>query len=314
MKRTKVLFPYYTADIFSSDVRGITSLENFVTSHRSPQPNIAALIQKINNASKNGDKKLKNNLKKKLYYFTPAVLIAKGQRRKYDNIQSFTGIAQIDIDGLDRETAIDLKQYLWESYPNFYCLYLSPSGEGVKGLMRIPIAKDVQDYKEFFQGIEDELDWIGGWDSAPKNPVLPLYLSIDKETFYNSNPIAWSKRGILEDQETYKNLTSETPKYTPKSGDSSEYRSAAYFERITAETFRKKIDNIVDGDGHPRLRSACLVLGSRAGAGYISASNAIDLAHRAVELSHYLKKGLANYKKTASWAVNQGFQRPKYYK
>lgn len=308
-----IVFPYYKGNIYEPFVEGYVSLDRFIDAHSDPTDTTWKLLSIINDAAINKDKTLKNNLKKQLHYFTPAVVIKIGTARRYENIIRFTGLVQIDIDGIELQDAKDLKVYLFDNYKEFFCLYLSPSGMGVKGLIRIPIVKSVKEYKEYFQGIEDEFDWIHGWDSAPKNPVLPLYISADRKILRRDNATVWTKKGELPDITTYENLTDKIPIRASIDGDSSVYKSKSYYEKITLDIFKKRIDAIVDSDGHMRMRSACLVLGSRVGAGYISLGDADFFAEQVIRGNAYLNKGIENYLKTMNWGITQGIKNPKYY-
>ena len=305
----ETVITYYNGDIKDSVARGEVSLDNFVQAHISPKQQISNLLDAIQNES---DKKKRGALKSKLFYFTPSVVIPIGKRRRYENIERFTGLMQVDIDNLESvEVARELREYLFRTYEQFYCVYLSPSKKGVKGLLKIPICESVKEYKEYFQGVEDELDWIYGFDSAPKNAVLPLYISRDSNLFYRERPSTWATKGEVANIETYENLT-PTPIPT-REGGTFTYKSQAYYERITIDIFVSKINQIFSSDGHPRLRSACLVLGSRTGAGYLSYTEALTLAENSIRANGYLRKGVENYIKTSKWAITEGFKKPKYY-
>ena len=305
-----VKFQWYNGNIKDTTPRGLVSLNTFIDSHRNPTEKIMSVFDAIEKASSEGNVNLKKQLKSNhLFYFTPGALFDNG--RKYTNIKSFTGLAQIDIDGLEKDEAIDLKEYLFETYKEFFCIYLSPSRRGVKGLIRIPIVKDVKEYKEYYQGIENELDWIAGFDSAPKNLALPLFISYDLDILSRNNAEVWSKKGDLLG-ENIENLSSKKPIVFNVEGDETVYKSKAYFKKISLDLFENKINSIND-NGHPTLRGACLVLGSRCGAGYLSTGEALNAAQYLIKNNSYLSKGISNYIKTANWAINQGFSNPKYY-
>ena len=308
----ETLFNWYNGNIKDTKPRGLVSLKYFIEVHQNPIEDIKEVFEKIQFAADTGDKELKSKLKQEnLYYFTPAAIFTGG--RKYANIKSFTGLAQIDIDGLEHEEAIDLKHWLFENYQEFYCCYLSPSGQGVKGIIKIPVSKNVKEFKEFYQGIEDEFDWIAGFDSAPKNVALPLFLSIDENILYREHPNTWIAKGELQDATKLPNLTSQKPTGLTIFGDASIYKSEAYYKLITLQIFRSKIDSIND-NGHPQLRSACLVLGSRCGAGYLMTGEAEQYAEQLIRSNSYLSKGIAGYITTMRWCIKNGYNNPKYYK
>ena len=192
--------PFYKNGIKNSFCDGYVSIDRFVEANRNPKPSIAKLLSDIKKASADNDKKLKTQLKEKLIFFTPSVIIPLEERRKYGNIESFTGMAQLDFDGLDVEKAIEFKEFLFENYKEFYCVYLSPSKKGVKGIMRIPICKEVKEYQDYYRAIEEEFETYDGFDPAPKNAVLPLYISHDVFIRYRENAKVWSiKKEVAQD-------------------------------------------------------------------------------------------------------------------
>ncbi|MEN8122936.1 MAG: BT4734/BF3469 family protein [Bacteroidota bacterium] len=312
-KLDKILIPYYSGNIYDSRVKGYIKLSTFINSHANPKREIQILINKINVAANKGDKKKKNELKTHLFYFTPSVFIKVGKKRQYTNVESFTGLAQLDFDGLDHVTAINLKQYLFDTYQQIICAYLSPSGKGVKCLIATDQPKDIEEYRELYAGLIDEFDWIDGFDEAPKNAVLPLYLSLDRKILFRDDFDIWTKRGEVANIESYNNLHATAPVQPSIDGDVSVYKSKAYYEKITIDIFTNKMRSIVSEPGHMQMRSACLVLGSRVGAGYIDKNTAMQIAENEIRANAYLQKGIANYIRTSVWAITQGESRPKYY-
>ena len=272
------------------------------------------MLGEIQAAAENGDKERKNMWKAKLPFFTVGVKIKKGTRRRYVNIEEFTGYAQLDFDGfLSNEEALEFKQYLFEEYKQMYCVFLSPSGLGVKAIIKIPIVKTVDEYKTYYKALETEFNFMPEFDPAPKNAVLPLYISEDENILSRANPETWTKHEELVDQTKFENLTAKAPTYQPKIGDETVYKSEAYYRKISMDIFQGKIDGIINQNGHGTLRSSSLVLGSRAGAGYLSIHEAMQHAEYCVKGNAYLNKGLLNYLKTTRWGISQGFNKPKYY-
>jgi len=70
---------------------------------------------------------------------------------------------------------------------------------------------------------------------------------------------------------------------------------------------------ITASPGHYQLRSACLVFGTRVGAGYVDKYNALEEVEHLVGQNAYLSKGLKGYRETAKWGVNEGCKTPNYY-
>jgi hypothetical protein len=306
-----VKFPYYSGNIKLTKVVGHVTLEDFVNAHAMPKQNTFDILEKVKAATEAGDITLKRTLKHQLYSFTPSVLIKVGVGRKYDNVDEWTGIMQLDFDGIETiEKAHNLKYYLFTTYQCVICTYFSPSGKGVKCLIRITKPRDKEHFKAIYKTIEKEFEQLGYFDTATKNGLLPLFLSIDTNIISRdfSEAVAWD----LEDWTVpiKVNLASTpTSNFVPTARYETEDQ---YNYDKTIRIFTNRIDNIVD-NGHPQVRTACLLLGSRASAGYITKAEAEQLAAMHIESNGYLSKNLQGYIDTSMWAIGEGYKSPKYY-
>jgi len=298
--------PFYNGDIYDSHVVGHLTIKQWIDAQLAPKPHIVELMDKIREATSKKDLKLKQELKTKLYYITPAVYIEKGAKRRYSSIKYFTGLCQLDFDKLNSiKEARELRDYIFEMYDPIVCAYLSPSKLGVKAIMRIPRCQDVEEYKDYYAAIEDEMKMADkGFDHAPINCVLPLFISVDRSMLWRDDATVWD---VKKDR---------TVDYVHLNAAESDYgRGMADFEKSlkTVEFFKSKIDEIVSDSGHPRLRSACLVLGSRAGANYIDLQQCYELAEYMISTNQYLNKKRSTYLKTALWCIDQGYGNAQYY-
>jgi len=261
---------------------------------------------KISQASRKGDKKKKNKLKENLFSFTPAVMIPKGDKRRLVNVKHFTGLMQMDFDDIDsEEMAIDMKQDLFNHCDAIICAYLSPSRKGVKCLLRTVIPKNLDQFKRLHLGMVKEFECYDHLDLATKNAVLPLYLSHDKDILFRdfNKCKLW---GVEIEEEKYVQPSSYKPvQYTGM--------IERHYHHKTTRIFESKV-NMISSNGHPQLRDACLVLGTRVGAGYISQGEAEQLSEHMIKTNNYLKKGVYGYIKTSKWAIQKGSETPKEYK
>lgn len=300
-------FSFYSGNIYDSFCKGHVTLERFIDAHKNPTEKTAKLLLEINKASMDGDKKRKAKLKEQLHSFTPSVFVPVDVARRYDNIKSFNPLMQLDYDKIpDTETAKELKQFLFSNYNHIICAYLSPSKLGVKCLMRITTPTDVAHFKRMHNSITDEMEQYGYFDTATKNCILPLFLSADKEILFRDfeDCAPWvDEKDIVIDYVHLNNVPTGN------------YNSAEAKKNHTkvVDVFCRKMRDIIDGDGHPRLRSACLILGSRVAAGYIDFFEAEQMAINEINSNSYLQKGISNYVKTAKWAINQGMNNAKYF-
>tara|TARA_R110000787_G_scaffold183311_1_gene295281 strand:+ start:247 stop:1047 length:801 start_codon:yes stop_codon:yes gene_type:complete len=260
------------------------------------------VLDAVRQASKEGNKKIKNELKTKLYSFTPGVMIPKGKARKIVNIQEFSGLFQMDFDGIPtKQEAVDLKEQLFHDYPQIVCAYLSPSGLGVKCLMKITKCKNPEQYRRIYNAIEDQFD-MEYWDKATKNCVLPLFLSEDADILYRDFEVSdtW-----IKERATVIHSAPPLNYVKPNHTD----RQAKYFYDKTVRIFTDKMNAITD-NGHPQLRDACLILGHRVSAGYIGQNEAEQMAINLINQSGYLKKGISGYTKTAIDRIKIGTDYP----
>jgi hypothetical protein len=305
MSNKEIKFPYYSGNIRFTKAIGHVTLEQFINSHKKPLPQIIKVLDKVAAASKAGDTKLKRLLKHQLFSFTPSVIIPLMQKRKYDNIESFTGLMQLDFDGLDgKQDAKDLRNILIRDHNQIVCSYLSPSMLGVKALLKITKCEDVRQYKAIHKAMVNEFGIYDCLDESTKNAMLPLFLSSDESIMYRDYDECDTFSEEDWSEPTYVNLVDEPANHPPTSND--------YHYLKTIELFKSKIGIIVD-NGHPQMRNACLVLGSRSGAGYIDKQEAISLATVEIHNNMYFHKDTLGYLKTATWAIEQGISNPKYY-
>lgn len=304
-----IVFNYFSGNIKFTRPLGNMTLAGFINMHKNPKPEILDIIVDVKVAAANGDIALKRELKHKLYSFVPAVKFKVGGVRKYEDVENFTGLMQLDFDGIvNQEKAYDLKHYLFTTYQCVVCSYLSPSGKGVKALIHITKPRDKEHYKAIYKTIEAEFEQIGYFDTATKNIVLPLFISDDINILSRdiSQTIAWDKEDWTQSSKINRpppNLKFPTQRYQSE---------IDYYYDKTVKLFMKRISNISD-NGHPQLRTACLILGSRVGAGYITKAEAEQLTQSMIESNSYLNKNIKGYITTSMWAIEEGSKTPKEY-
>jgi hypothetical protein len=300
----KIQFPYYSGQITDSKVKGYVTLDKFISAQQNPTRDMNNLFLKIREATEHKNIALKRSLKTNLFAFTPSVQIKLKERRKYTNIIQFTGLMQLDFDGIEsKETAKDLKHYLFENYQQIVCSYLSPSGKGVKCLLRIKKVDNVDNFKAIHKAVREEFEKFDGFDNSTQNPILPLFLSLDKQILWRefSECTTWFKEDWSKP--TYETHLEIQPLKIDPNND--------YARRVKCIT-ENRINAIVD-NGHPQVRSTALVLGSRVCAGYIDRYDAEKLITNLIISNSYLQKELQNYIKTALWGIENGMKSPRYF-
>lgn len=289
-----MIFQYYSADIKASMPIGELTLQRFISSTRNPSAIIIDVFDRIKQAEINKDMKLKAELKTKLYSFTPCVYI--NGKRKYSNISHFTGLLVLDFDHLESEEySREFQQFLFNEYQFIIACWLSPSRHGVKCLVHIPIIKTPDEFKLHFNAIEIEMKQYKGFDSAPKNCVLPLFLSYDPLILYRDDYSCFTKKYIPPEPVKVK-------QYIVNDKTKSVY-----------SIIKKKIDVIVN-NGHPQLRAAAYLLGGYVGAGHIDQSNAEEIIINLIHSNAYLNQKPSVYKQTAKQMIKKGINEPVYLK
>jgi hypothetical protein len=287
-----IKFNYYPARIDSTYPIGECDLLQFINAIRNPKPETIELFKQIKEAEENNDMTLKQSLKSKLYYVTPCVYI-NNKPRKYINIESFTGYLMIDFDHLETDYATEFKEALFNEYKYIIATWLSASKHGVRAIISIPVCISTDEFKERFAAIQNIFDAYRGFDKAPKNCVLPLFLSYDENILYRDNYTTF-----IEKYKEPERQKTESFIITDKT-NSIEKIIYNYLQRIT-------------DSGHPVLRAASYLLGGYVGAGYIDHGTANGLVERLIDSHGYLCKKSPIYKKTAKEMIIKGISNPIY--
>ena len=307
MTNQQIYFPYYSGNIKLTKCLGHVSIDKFIFSHQQTLPSNIDLFKEIQKAQDNP--KLKRELKHKLYSFTPSVMINKWDKRSYQNIKYFTGLMQLDFDGIPTiEDAINLKHWIFQQ-PEIICCYFSPS-KGIKALAHVYKSQTIEQYKRLHNAIAEKYEATTYFDESTKNAVLPLFLSMDTDILWR--PIEETKMWSAEKEIKIEHQSlNNTPSKSEAQPNFNSAQDKYYYDK-TLRIFTNKI-NSINESGHPQVRSACLILGSRVGAGYIDLADAVSSAKFIIGCNKYLSKGTQGYIETAEWAINQGINNPKYY-
>lgn len=288
-----ITFQYYDADIKNCKPIGFVSLDKFLKSISNPKEKTRLLFEKIQQAEQDKDFKSKAELKQQLYKFTPCVQVDKW--RCYKNIVSFTGLLVLDFDHLEIQEAINFKQVFFDSCSFIVACWLSPSKHGIKALVKIPICKDIDEFKSYFLALENEIGTLKGFDKTVKNCVLDLFLSYDAELLQRADATIWNKQ-FFEPIKEVVNI----PIHIDDKTD------------FIVKIIVNKINSITN-EGHPILRAVSYSLGGYVGAGYISENDAVFLINRCIDVNNYLSQKATTYKKTALTMIKKGTEQPLYF-
>lgn len=291
-----IRFQYFPAKIWEAKPLGEISLRQFLEVHKNPKPSTVEVIEKIKAASKNNDLKLKDSLKQNnLYSFVPSVVLD-GNGRGIANIVDFNPIMMVEFDKIDHANA--LKERLFNNLKSVIASWISPSGRGVKFLIRIPKPSSVEEYKEYYCGLAYHLSMYDGFDGANYNIVLPLFLSYDRDILIREDAEEWVQRGGKIN--SFKPFSGEIEIPT----DISDEMKDLIIEKIT------HIVSLIDDNAHPRIRSIATLAGGYCAQYGFPVEEIKELLCELISENAYMQKNIRSYCKTARDFVEKGLASP----
>lgn len=145
------------------------------------------------------DKDARNKKKREL---KSICFSGKFARRSMKSIIEHSGFACLDFDDLDDPTA--LRDSLQDN-EYIYSAFISPSGNGVKALVKIP--KDIKNHTRYYEAICETFDT--NLDTSTKDISRVCYISHDADLFINEESKEWKlKKDYIEEK-----INNEYPRY-----------------------------------------------------------------------------------------------------
>jgi len=290
-------FQWYNNGIKTVKPSGNISLEQFVNAVRSPKPEMIKAFEEIAKAGKEGNKKLKDELKTKhLFFTTPSVDIT-GGIRNYDSIKSFSEFCVLEYDGIEHATV--LRDYIFEKMPSCIFAFTSPSLTGSKFIFRIQQPKSIEEYKQFYFGIASDLDKFKNLDISNERCVLPLFNSYDPEAKFRENAIPSTKRGYKVNAFIpFESSEVDLPEDVDPEDVSNCFNLIGHL-----------IDRIND-QGHNQVVSTSFTASGLCAYYGIPQDDMWDLLEEKIRNNSYLNKGTEGYLKTAKTLFNKGSNFP----
>lgn len=139
------------------------------------------------------DKDERNELKKGL----PSVCFGgKFSSRTDNSLIQASGIMSIDFDGFKTNDDLIGKRFELEMDDYTHACFTSPSGNGIKVLVKIP-KTDAKGYKAYFKAMQEYYD-CENFDKACSNISRVTYESIDENIFVNKDSKVWTE--MLEEK------------------------------------------------------------------------------------------------------------------
>jgi hypothetical protein len=292
----EISFQFFPARIWDVTPLGTLTLRQFLDVHKEPKEATVEVIEKIKIAAQNNDLKLKDSLKQNnLYSFVPSVILD-GGGRAYANILDFNPIMLVEFDKISH--ASELKENLFNRLKCVIAAWISPSGKGLKLLIRIPKPSSIDEYKQYYCGLAYYLSQFEGFDGVNFNICLPLFLSYDREILIREDAKEWTQKGGKLNAFKPAEIDYEIP------------------EEINEEDTKKVISKMtflmkrITDNGHTQLVSFSSLLGGFVGFNLISLEEADDLMCDLIEESPYLRKNIRGYQKTAKEMIRRGMKSP----
>jgi len=153
------------------------------------------LIKKIRDEK---NKKLRQELKMQL----PAICFSGVFTKRLDSsIREHSGLVCLDFDGYDKRKDMlqDKEKFTKNKY--VYSVFISPSGQGLKVLVKIP--QDVDNHVKYFNSLRNHFN-NDKFDVTSKNISRVCYESYDALIYVNENSSLWDKIDEVEYEEKHK--------------------------------------------------------------------------------------------------------------
>jgi hypothetical protein len=291
-----VSFQFFPARIWEAKPLGTLTLRLFLDRLKNPIQETVEVIEKIKIAAKNNDLKEKDRLKQNfLYSFVPSVVLD-GNGRGLINIVDYNPVMLIEFDKIDH--ALELKQRLFNNLKSVIAAWISPSGRGLKLIIRIPKPKSVENYKEYYCGLAYYLSQYQGFDGVNTNIVLPLFLSYDRDILIREDAEEWTQRGgKINAFKVYEGELDVPEEIEEEIKD-------RIIEKITV------LVNNIDDNAHPKIRNIATVFGGYCSQYGFLIEDADDLICDLIADNGYMKKNVNGYCKTARDFIRKGYLSP----
>lgn len=289
-------FQYFPGKIYKTKPLGEVTLRQFIEAHKSPKKKILELFDKIAEAERVKDFKLKAELKQNnLFYFTPSVKL-NGRGRSYEDVVSFNPLMILEYDHIEEPEIF--RDLMFDRCKSIVCGWVSPSRKGAKFMLKIPTPTSVEDYKSYFCGAAYSFSRFEGFDPANFNCILPLFISFDKDMKFREDAVDWTVRG------------EKINKIVQREVEPVEGVTRDDLVKIYEKVFKVMQRADEEQNGHRNVVAASMLLGGFCGAGYMEDSLAETMAFDMIDKVDYLQKSLQTYKKTAVDMIQRGKTAP----
>jgi hypothetical protein len=242
----------------------ITIFENFATKDKPYHITIKDALERIK-SQKSLTKILAiraeedKTRKKKLKLQLPCIMFnGKFSIRHEDFMLSHSGFTILDWDKLNNAEQFknDLK-----IYPFIYSAFISPSGDGVKALVRIP--PSIERHAGHYQALLDKFQT----DPTGRNLARICYDTCDPDLWINENAVEFTEYVEIEKK---------------KKADPSKIKTTIFTNYAKANIPVNMIRNSIDGQKHETLLRASRLMGGLISAGHVEENEGIRLLEQEI--------------------------------
>lgn len=202
--------------------------------------------------------------------------------RSNNGLIESSGLMTIDIDKVNPS---EIKSKFINE-PWLFSMFVSPSGYGLKLLVKIPKVKTDKEYKEYYSAFEAKYPEV---DSSGKDISRACFFSYDPDIYINKNATEWTTKKTPEI--TFSKLTKQVQ---------NDYGIANRILNIIREA--------VPGEKHTKIRNASVLMGGYVEAGKISYEEAIRLLEQ--EVNSISPHHFVEHRKTVISGIENGMSRP----
>lgn len=221
--------------------------------------NFKSTIEKIRELNES-DQDAANDLKRNLPGITFCGIF---QKRESKSLIKATGLIILDFDGLDSSLQAIRHDFLKDPY--VYMLFVSPRGNGLKMLIRIPEVKDDTEFKTYFFALQEKYPQA---DPSGKDIARFCFVSYDPDIYVNEGSEIWTKK---VDQ-----------------GNSGSHKNSAPIQNVRSD-FKKlslgvqMIDNAQVGNRNNTVLKAGRLMGGYIATGELNELDVLDICQRAIQ-------------------------------
>lgn len=189
----------------------------------------------LDSIRKEKDKKKRNDLKRSL----PSICFSGEFKNRSDiGLIKHSGFICLDFDGFPSNEELILYKDSFSGNDYVYSVFISPSGNGLKVIIKIPECKK-EDHKRYFKALEGYFD-SEYFDISCSNISRVCYESYDPDIYINEDSILWKDKGE-EEILTYGN---DIPKLVLKNDNQIIQNIMVWFEKNYSMTEGNRNENI----------------------------------------------------------------------